>query len=90
MAVDSDIQDLQTVSSHVLRTTDQIHELEMEKRGVEPGSPRFMQLSDQIESLAEQVRVVSASETDLATEVAGRPDLPTIEEADAEAESSTR
>lgn len=85
MATDRNIQDLQAVSQHVLTTTDQIQKLELEKRGVEPGSTRFMELSAQIERLAGDVRVVSASETDIAGEVAGEPGLPTIDEADAEA-----
>ena len=85
MAVDRNIQDLQAVSQHVLTTTDQIRKLELEKRAVEPGSARFMELSDQIERLAADVRIVSAAETDIATEVAGEAKLPTIEEADAKA-----
>ena len=83
LSVDQNIEDLQAVSDHVLAASDQLRKLEIEKRHVEPGSKRFMELSERIESLAAEVRIVSASETDLATELAGEPDLPTIEEAQA-------
>ena len=82
MSVDQNIEDLQSVSDHVLAASDQLRKLELEKRDLEPGSKRFMELSERIESLAAEVRVVSASETDLATELAGEPDLPTINEAE--------
>ena len=85
MPVDPNIEDLQAVSEHVLIATELIEKLEREKRTVQPGTPRFMELSEQIEKLASEVRIVSASETDLAENVAGQPGLPTIEEADAEA-----
>ena len=83
MSVDQKIEELQTVSDHVLATSDQLRKLELEKRKVEPGSKRFMELSQRIESLAANVRVVSAAETDIAEELAGVPDLPTINEAEA-------
>jgi len=87
MGVDRNIEDLQAVSQHVLSTADQIQELETEKRTVEPGSPRFVELSDQIEKLAGELRAVSASESDIAAEIEGTPGLPTIEEADLAAAS---
>ena len=83
MSVDQKMEDLQAVSDHVLATSEQLRKLELEKRKVEPGSKRFMELSSRIESLAADVRVVSAAETDLAEELAGVPDLPTINEAEA-------
>jgi hypothetical protein len=82
VAVDQEIQDLQAVSQHVLTAADKIKKLELEKRSVPPGSPRFIDLSAEIERLAADLGVVSASETDIALEVAGEPDLPTIEQAD--------
>jgi hypothetical protein len=82
MAADRNIEDLQSVSQHVLATTDRMHELESEKRTVEAGSPRFVELSDEIEKLAGELRAVSASESDIAAEIQGTPGLPTIEEAD--------
>ena len=82
MAIDQEMQDLQAVSQHVLTATDKIQKLELEKRSVAPGSARFIELSAEIERLADDLRVVSASETDIALEVAGDPNLPTIEQAD--------
>jgi hypothetical protein len=83
LSVDQKLEDLQAVSDHVLVATDQLQKLELEKRRVKPGSSRFLELSERIESLAAEVRVVAASETDLATDLAGVPDLPTIHEAEA-------
>ncbi len=77
------IEDLQAVSQHVLVTADAISRLEAEKRQVNPGSPRFLELSDEIERLAEEIRGVSHAETGLAHEVADIEDLPTVAEADA-------
>ena len=82
MAIDQEMQDLQAVSQHVLDATDRIQKLELEKRNVPPGSARFIELSAEIERLAADLSVVSASETDLALEVAGEARLPTIEQAD--------
>jgi hypothetical protein len=83
LSVDQNIEDLQAVSDHVLATTDQLRKLELEKREVDPGSKRFLELAKRIESLAAEVRVVSASETDLASELNGESNLPTINEAEA-------
>ncbi len=79
-----EIEDLQAVSQHVLATSEAISQLEAEKRGVEPGTPRFQELSDEIERLAEEIRLVSHAETGLAQDVAGMEDLPTVAEADAD------
>ena len=83
MSVDQNVEDLQAVSDHVLAATDQLRKLELEKREVDPGSKRFLELAKRIESLAAEVRVVSASETDLAGELNGTSNLPTINEAEA-------
>ena len=85
MKVDHDIEDLQAVSDHVLVTTDLVRKLELEKRSVDPGSPRFRELAVRIEQLASEVRTTTAAETDIAVDVAGRQDLPTIQEAEARA-----
>lgn len=76
------MQDLQAVSQHVLAATDKIQKLELQKRSVAPGSAQFIELSAEIERLAADLRTASASETDIALEVAGEPGLPTIEQAD--------
>jgi hypothetical protein len=85
VGVETKLEDLQAVSQHVLTATERIHTLELEKRGTPPGSERFRELSDQIEALAAEMHVVSAAETDLANELAGRTDLPTVAEADTRA-----
>ena len=78
------IEDLQAVSQHVLTTAEAIRQLEQEKREVDPGTPHFQELSDEIERLAEEIRLVSHEETELAEDLAGLPDLPTVAEADAD------
>lgn len=80
----SNIQDLQAVSRHVLENAEQIKVLEEQKRHVEPTSERFRTLSDEIEALAEEIRLVSHAETSLAFDVEGQPDMPTVAEADEE------
>ena len=82
MSTGSNLEDLQAVSQHVLACTEKIAVLEEEKRHVDPASERFRTLSDEIEALAEEIRSVSRAETDLASDVAGQPGLPTIAEAD--------
>jgi hypothetical protein len=82
MRTDTELEDLQAVSQHVLTASERIHALEQEKRGTPVGSERFRELSDQIEALAAEVRVVSSAESDLAKQVAGRDDLPTVAAAD--------
>ena len=83
MDAQAKLQDLQAVSQHMLESTARIAALEAEKRTVEPGTERFLQLSDEIEALAEEMRRVSAAETDLAEDLQGVPGLPTVAEADA-------
>ena len=80
---DLDIEDLQAVSQAVGTDAERIARLEAEKRTVDPGSERFRQLSDEIEAIAVEIRLVSKAESDLADELAGVPGLPTVEEADA-------
>ena len=78
----SKIEDLQSVSQQVASDAERISRLEEEKRGVDPGSPRFRQLSDEIERLSAEIRVTSQAESHLADELAGQSGLPTIEDAD--------
>ncbi len=82
MATGSSLEDLQAVSQHVIACTEQMAGLELEKRRVDPASERFRALSNEIEALAEEIRLVSHAETSLAHDVAGVPGLPTIAEAD--------
>lgn len=82
MDAESNLEDLQAVSQHLLECTERIGLLEAEKRTVDPASERFRTLSDEIEALAEEIRLVSHAETGLADDVAGKPDMPTVAEAD--------
>jgi hypothetical protein len=82
---DADIEDLQAVSDQVLVTADRIRRLEEEKRRIDPATLRFRELSDEIEKLATQIRLVSRAESDVARQVANVPGLPTIDEADQKA-----
>ena len=79
---DQKVEDLQAVSQHMLTSTARIQRLESAKRHVEPNSPRFRELSDEIERLAEEMRRVSHAETDLAIDLSVEPDVPTVAEAD--------
>ena len=78
----SNLEDLQSVSQHVLACAERISVLEEEKRTVDPAAERFRALSDQIEVLAEEIRAVSRAETGLAREIAGEHGMPTVAEAD--------
>ena len=81
--MDSDaMQDLQAVSAHVMSGVERIRSLEAEKRTLDPGSAKFRELSDEIERLAAEINQVSRAESNLADSVAGKPDLPTVAEAD--------
>jgi uncharacterized protein (DUF849 family) len=82
MDATSNVEDLQAVSQHVLECAERISVLEEEKRQVDPASERFRTLSDEIEALAEEIRAVSHAETGVALDVAGKPGMPTIAEAD--------
>lgn len=84
MRKESNVEDLQAVSQHMVASTERIRALEEEKRITDPASERFRALSDEVEGLAEEMRAMSHAETGLAEEVAGQPDLPTVAEADAQ------
>jgi hypothetical protein len=79
---DETLEDLHAVSQHMLGSTARIDALEAEKRNVEPNSSRFLELSDEIERLAEEMRRVSHAETVLAKDLQDGPDVPTVAEAD--------
>ena len=77
-------QDLRNVSDDMLRTLDQIHFLETEKRSEKPGTPRFVKLAKEIEKLAAVVFQQTSTQQSLAVaseEAASEgADIPTIEE----------
>lgn len=83
MGNDARVEDLQSVSKQILVEVERIESLELEKRRTLPGSVRFQELSDEIERLAEEMRLTSHAETNLAQELQGETGLPTVEEADA-------
>ena len=82
VATDERIEDLQAVSQHILENNKRIEGLERRKREVDPGSPEFRTLSDEIERLAEEMRAVSRAETGLAQGLAGERGLPTVAESE--------
>jgi len=82
MNAESNVQDLQAVSQHVLMCTERIKLLEAEKRTLDPAGERFRMLSSEIEALGEEIRSVSRAETGLARDLAGQPGVPTVAEAD--------
>jgi hypothetical protein len=82
VTTDEKVEDLQAVSQQVLTSADRIRALEQEKRNTPPSSAEFLRLSDEIEALASELRLVSAAETDLARDLQGQDGLPTVEEAD--------
>ena len=48
-------QDLRTASDRVMRTLERLHELETEKRGIEPGTARFRKIAREVERLSASV-----------------------------------
>jgi hypothetical protein len=48
-------QDLRAASDRVMRTLERLQELETEKRGVDPGTPRFRRIAREVERLAASV-----------------------------------
>jgi hypothetical protein len=79
---DSELEDLQSVSQHMLTTSRRIEALEEEKRQTDPAGERFRVISEEIEALADEMRAVSHAETSIAASLAGKEGLPTVEEAD--------
>lgn len=45
-------QDLRATSDRVMRTLERLQELETEKRGIDPGTPRFRKIAREVERLA--------------------------------------
>ena len=87
---DEKLEDLQAVSQHMLESTERIRQLEAEKRGLDPSSERFRELSDQIEALATEMRLISHAETRLAEALIDVPDVPSVEEAEARNREDTQ
>ena len=62
-------EDLMTTSAQVSATAELLDVLETEKRGLRPGDPRVIELSDEIERLAAELRRQTAIEGDLTREM---------------------
>jgi hypothetical protein len=77
-------QDLRSVSDEMLRTLEQLQRLESEKRAASPGTPRFVNLANEIEKLAALVFTQTTAQQSLAEEshaaVQAGVDLAPIEE----------
>ena len=85
-------QDLRTVSDEMLHTLEQLQRLENEKRAETPGTPRFLSLAHEVESLAALVFTQTKEQENLAvkTHAAARSgaDLTPIDEIEAAREVS--
>ena len=77
--------ELRNASDALLAALEQLHELELQKRELQPGSERFVELARQIEALSDELLETSRSETVLAGRVADKvergegPDRPIVE-----------
>jgi hypothetical protein len=75
---------LRSASDETLRTLEELQRLETEKRGLEPGTPRFVKLADEIERLAVYVFSQTSAQQTLAHRTHAAKDagvdLPPIEE----------
>jgi hypothetical protein len=61
-------QDLRAASDRVMRTLERLQELETEKRGIDPGTPRFRKIAREVERLAASVFSHSHVQQELAEE----------------------
>jgi hypothetical protein len=59
-------QDLRAASDRVMRTLERLQELEAEKRGMDPGTPRFRKIAREVERLAASVFAHSHVQQELA------------------------
>jgi hypothetical protein len=59
-------QELRSTSDEMLRTLEQLQRLETEKRDLEPGTPRFVRLANEIERLAAIVFSQTSTQQSLA------------------------
>lgn len=62
-------EDLKTTSAQVSATAETLDALETKKRGLPPGDPEVIELSDQIERLASRLRRQTAIEGGLTREL---------------------
>jgi DNA-binding MarR family transcriptional regulator len=62
-------EDLKTTSAQVSATAERLDALEATKRKLDPDDPRVIELSDEVERLAAQLRRQAAVEGDLTREI---------------------
>ena len=62
-------EDLKTTSAQVSATAERLDALEATKRGLNPSDPRVIELSNEVERLAAQLRRQAAVEGDLSREL---------------------
>jgi hypothetical protein len=79
-------EDLKTTSAQVSATAELLDSLEATKRELDPTDPRVIELSDEVERLAAQLRRQAAVEGDLTREIraAAMTDASTMTEATAD------
>jgi len=63
------LEDLRTTSAQVSATAEHLDSLEAKKRKVEPGDPKLIELSDEIERIAARLRRQTAVESSLSREI---------------------
>ncbi len=68
------MDDVRATSDALLADTERLHALEVEKRGVDPESAHFRDLSLQIEELGTRVASLSSIEREISEEV-GPPEV---------------
>ena len=66
--------ELRATSDGLLAKLGRLHDLEMRKRTVTPGTPQFIELSRDVEAAAREVLGATARQTDLAVETITSPD----------------
>jgi len=76
--------ELRVTSDRLLDKLGELHNLEMEKRAAAPGTPRFIEISRDVEAAAREVLGFSARQTDIAVESVAHPESsrPPIETID--------
>lgn len=63
--------DLQATADSIIRDAGRLAAVETEKRGLTPGDPRLVQLSEAAEAIARQILPKTLVEADLAQEATG-------------------
>ena len=67
-------QQLRSTSDEVLGTLDRLRELEIEKRSISPTDPRFQQLANEVQQLADSLTSTAEVQAALGEKVAEKHD----------------